>query len=266
MNSMPLLPRGRFMSASFLHVVSLVLATWFYSNSYALAASRFWDGSGNGNFSTGANWVGGVAPIAGDDLVFQAGVTRLLVTNDFSPNRGFNSILFQGSNYFIRGNALLITNGITSINSVGPNTIDVDLVVRGSQAWEAQGPLASIDINGDINLNTNTLTVRANTGDLFFSGVVSGTGNLVKTNVGTLRMDGLGHNTYSGFTRFDGGVLELDKTGLVSVMPLVISNFTAIPGNLTVGDGNGGLGVDVLRLLTDDQIADTANVTIRNSG
>jgi len=72
--------------------------------------------------------------------------------------------------------------------------------VRASQTWEAQGPLAVLDINGDINLNGNTLTVRANTGDFFFSGIISGTGNLVKTNVGTLRMDGIGHNTYSGFT------------------------------------------------------------------
>ena len=53
------------------------------------------------------------------------------------------------------------------------------------------------------NLNANTVRVKANTGDFFFSGIVSGTGNLVKTNVGTLRLDGAGHNTYSGFTRFD---------------------------------------------------------------
>src|SRR5204862_7739136 len=112
----------------------------------------------------------------------------------------------------------------------------------------------------------NTLTVRANTGDFFFSGVLSGTGNLIKTNVGTLRMDGIGHNTYSGFTRFDGGVLELDKFGLVSITPLVFSNFTAIPGNLTIGDGNGLVGTDFVRLLADDQIADTSDVTVKNSG
>jgi len=31
---------------------------------------------------------------------------------------------------------------------------------------------ALLDINGDINLNANTLTVRANTGDFFFSGLI----------------------------------------------------------------------------------------------
>jgi autotransporter-associated beta strand protein len=228
----------------------------------ANAASRFWDGSANGNFSAAANWVGGVAPVAGDDLVLQSGVTRLLVTNDFSPNRAFNSVLFQGSNYFVRGNALLVTNGISSINPVGPNHIDADVDARASQAWEAQGSLASLDINGDINLNANTLTVRANTGDFFFSGIVHGAGNLVKTNVGTLRLDGAGHNTYAGFTRLDGGVLELDK---FSIFP-TLTNFTAIPGDLTIGDGNGLVATDFLRLLADEQIADTSDVTVRNSG
>jgi autotransporter-associated beta strand protein len=228
----------------------------------APGASRFWDGSANGNFSTAANWVGGVAPAAGDDLVFQAGVTQLLVTNNFSPNRAFNSLLFQGSNYFVRGNPIILTNGLSSINPVGANHIDADVDVRASQPWEAQGALAVLDINGDIALNANTLTVRANTGDFFFSGVISGSGNLVKTNVGTLRMDGAGHNTYTGLTRFDGGVLELDK---FAIFP-VLTNFTAIPGDLIIGDGNGLVGTDVLRLLADNQIADTSDVTVKNSG
>jgi autotransporter-associated beta strand protein len=232
----------------------------------SFAAVRFWDGSANGNFSTGANWVGDAAPVAGDDLVFQAGVTRLLVTNDFSPNRAFNTVLFQGSNYFVRGSALLVTNGISSINPVGTNRIEADVNVRASQSWEAQGVLGVLDVNGDINLNANTLTVRANTGDFNFSGVVTGAGNLVKTNVGTLRLDGTGHNTYTGFTRFDGGVLELEKLGIVSVVPLILSNFVAIPGELIVGDGNGLVGTDVLRLQANDQIADTSAVTVKNSG
>ena len=229
----------------------------------ARGASRFWVGSFNGNFSTGANWVGSVAPTNGDDLVFQAGVTQLLVTNNFSPNRAFNTILFQGSNYFVRGNTILITNGISSFNPVGANHIDADVDVRASQPWEAQGVLGVLDVNGDINLNANILTVRANTGDFFFSGVISGTGGIVKTNVGTLRLDGgTGHNTYTGLTRFDGGVLELDK---FAIFP-AFTNFTAIPGDLIVGDGNGLVGTDVLRLLTDDQIADTSDVTVKNSG
>ena len=57
-------------------------------------------------------------------------------------------------------------------------------------------------------------------------------------------------------------MLELAK---FSIFPS-FTNFTAIPGDLTVGDGNGLVGTDVLRLLTDDQIADTSDVTVKNSG
>ncbi|HKX60516.1 MAG TPA: autotransporter-associated beta strand repeat-containing protein, partial [Verrucomicrobiae bacterium] len=244
----------------------MVLAGMLVLAPPAWAASKFWDGSASGSFTNGANWVGGAAPVAGDDLVFQAGITRLLVTNDFSPNRAFSSVLFQGSNYFVRGNTLIVSNGINSINSVGTNHVNADVDARVSQFWEAQGPLAVLDVTGDINLNAGTLTLRANTGDFILGGVLSGSGNLVKTNVGTLRMSGFGHNTYAGFTRFDGGVLELNKVGLVSINPIVLSNFVAIPGDFSVGDGNGLVGTDVCRLLASDQIANTSDVSIRNSG
>ena len=54
-------------------------------------------------------------------------VSRFLVTNDFSPNRAFSSITFQGSNYFVRGNAILLTNGMLSVNPAGANHIDTDV-------------------------------------------------------------------------------------------------------------------------------------------
>ncbi len=242
----------------------ILIAALLFSPVPLPAAPKFWTGNSNGNFNNSANWTPSGVPAAGDDLIFQVNslVARLLATNDFSPNRAFSSITFQGSNYFIRGSALLITNGITSINASGPNTIDADVEVRASQPWEATGVLGVLDINGDINLNANTLTVRASTGDFLFSGIISGTGSLVKTNVGTLRMDGSGHNTYTGLTRFDGGVLELDK---FAIFPS-LTNFVSIPGDLVIGDGNGLVGTDVLRLLAEDQIADTSDVTVKNSG
>src|SRR5882672_1243404 len=80
----------------------------------AEAANRFWTGAVNGNLSNAGNYNPGGTPVAGDDLIFQANVlvTRFSVTNDFSPNRAFETITFQGSNFVIRGNALLVTNGI----------------------------------------------------------------------------------------------------------------------------------------------------------
>src|SRR3954468_22668760 len=79
------------------------------------AALKLWTGNVNGSFTTSGNWSPSGAPAAGDDLIFQPNnlVARLLVTNDFSPNRAFASIAFQGSNYFLRGNPIILTNGFT---------------------------------------------------------------------------------------------------------------------------------------------------------
>src|SRR5437016_6054694 len=113
------------------------LLTTFVAN----GGQKFWTGAVNGNFSNSGNWVGGT-PVAGDDLIFQTTATQLLVTNDFSPNRAFNSLFFQGTNYFVRGNPILVTNGITSDNVQGANHIDADVDVRGSQFWTCLGVLA----------------------------------------------------------------------------------------------------------------------------
>ena len=60
----------------------------------AHGALKLWTGSSSGNFNNFNNWLPVGVPAAGDDLVFQPNnlVARLLVTNDFSPNRAFNSL------------------------------------------------------------------------------------------------------------------------------------------------------------------------------
>ena len=161
------------------------------------AGTKTWTGAVNGNFNNSGNWSGGT-PVAGDDLIFPASATQFTATNNFSPNREFRSLAFQGATYVIGGNTIQITAGISSTNSSGLNTINADVDVRASHSWEVTGSLASLDINGNINLNANTLTVRAFPGDFSFSGIVSGTGNIVKLNVGTLRLDGPAANTYRG--------------------------------------------------------------------
>jgi hypothetical protein len=72
-----------------LAILSLGLPLWS-----GLAAVKTWNGLGSGNWATGGNWSDGLAPEAGDDLVFPAVASRLVTTNNFSPNRAFNSITF----------------------------------------------------------------------------------------------------------------------------------------------------------------------------
>src|SRR5882724_13282303 len=86
------------------------------------------------------------------------------------------------------------------------------------------------------------------------SGVISGTGGIVKTNLGTLSFSGSNTNSYSGVTAVNQGTLELQKTGV------------AVPGPLTIGDGTGGANADIVRYQADLQIAPSTTVTILSSG
>ena len=79
--------------------LALLLAALAIPGGQAQATVRFWNGGGaNNNWTTAANW-GGTAPVAGDDLIFQANsavdVTSLNNTNNFPAGTAFRSITFQ---------------------------------------------------------------------------------------------------------------------------------------------------------------------------
>src|SRR5258708_36695765 len=116
-------PLFLFLTRLSIHTFRLGALACLFAALSAHAGTKFWTGAVNGNFSNSGNWVGGT-PVAGDDLIFQNTATQLLVTNDFSPNRAFNSLFFQGTSYFLRGNPFLATNGITSNNTEGETPTD----------------------------------------------------------------------------------------------------------------------------------------------
>src|SRR5947199_46090 len=63
--------------------VLLALVAAALTPASALAATRTWTGAAaDGDWTEPANW-GGLAPVAGDDLVFPAGALRLTNTNNF---------------------------------------------------------------------------------------------------------------------------------------------------------------------------------------
>src|SRR3954452_18587958 len=58
----------------------------------ALADTKTWMGQflGDRFWTTPGNWMGGVAPVAGDDLVFPANAVHFVTTNDFADGTIFN--------------------------------------------------------------------------------------------------------------------------------------------------------------------------------
>ena len=66
-----------------------------------------WDGGGaNNNWTTAANWVGDVAPNAGDDLVFPDGIAQHVTVNDFAAGTQFGRLTVNGLDYQLEGNAI----------------------------------------------------------------------------------------------------------------------------------------------------------------
>lgn len=121
-----------------------------------------------------------------------------------------------------------------------------------------QGGLSSTGICawiGNIIVNTN-VPINVSNSSLTLDGAISGPGGLVKRGAGGLALDGNTANTFTGPIRIDAGLMLLSKPAGVR----------AVSGSITLGDGTGGAGADVLRIGADEQIDDTASVSIGFSG
>ncbi|MCI0460864.1 MAG: autotransporter-associated beta strand repeat-containing protein, partial [Gemmataceae bacterium] len=204
-----------------------------------LLATRIWTGAGpNVNWSTAANWQGNVAPVSGDDLVFPAGAARLANTNNISPATAeFRSIRIEGSGYNIGGtvSTLLLTNGITAVNTTGTNTFrpGTFLFLTGAQTIAVAESGATLTITSQVDLAGGALTV-AGAGTLNLTDQVFGPSGIVKTGAGTLNLSG--NNLYQGATTINAGtvtVLRDNALGLTNGITTVAAGATL---NLQVAD------------------------------
>ncbi|MDX2036629.1 MAG: Ig-like domain repeat protein [Isosphaeraceae bacterium] len=145
-----------------------------------------WSGlGGDANWSTGANWVGGLAPEANNQLVFPILGSRPTNNNDFASGTTFHSIVIQSSSYALGGNSIDLTNGVTMAAPSGSSSISFDVELLANQ---------TIDVSA-----SNTLTL---------SGVISGAFTLTKSGSGEAILQAT--NTYSGGTSISQGTLEVD--------------------------------------------------------
>ena len=228
------------------------LVAWLLAISSASAALKTWDGTTSGNWGTSANWTPAAAPVDGDDLSFPAGALNPLNTNNITDLR-VASITFSGAAgaYFLTGNAITVSNGVTSANTAGDNDLNFVFITNAAAQTYTVDSGGTLDVNANIVLIGGfTLTVN-NDFTTRFDGAISGTGNLSKSSlgIGTMVLGGTAANTYAGTTTVNGAILQLSKTaGIVSV-----------PGDLTIGAS------DTVLLATDNQIANSSDVTISSS-
>jgi hypothetical protein len=173
-----------------------------------------WTGAGTDNlWMDGTNWSSGVAPVAGDALVFPSGAAQLTNVNNFAANTSFDFVDFSGSGYSVSGNAISLTAGIETTFASGSAVSSINTTFAGATD---QTPAAFVQSGSSLDLTgTLTGTVGLN---------VQGGGTLDVTQTNSLT----GTTTVSG----SGTTLLVDGT----IGPVSIQSGSTLGGTGTVGN------------------------------
>jgi autotransporter-associated beta strand protein len=173
----------------------------------------------SGNFSVNGNWVGGVAPPTGaTNVVLYFGGSTL---TPYTANNDLSGLIAK---------RVVLTNNTAVEQSWSGNAVTlagvaprVDQLGSGAYLW-----------NNEVVLGTNVTVGGSGSGTLTLNGVVSGSGDLIKTGGWTLVLGGA--NTYSGATVVREGALfvahssALAGSTLSNLIPgaVVITNVTTV--------------------------------------
>jgi fibronectin-binding autotransporter adhesin len=184
----------------------LVACSLFLSLAYdAPGATRTWDGGGtDNNWTTATNWVGDVAPIAGDDLAFPEGAARLSAVNNFPASTPFNSIAIRGSGYTLSGATLVLGGGISATHTSGVSRVGFPIQLSANQTF-SNSTNGSLYFTGTtIDLNGRNLTFDGTAGEIqVISAAIVGAGDVIKTGAGYLGL--VPGSSYTGATEVRQG-------------------------------------------------------------
>ncbi|HQU86919.1 MAG TPA: hypothetical protein PKY59_27545, partial [Pyrinomonadaceae bacterium] len=231
------------------------------------AAVKTWDGGGaDANWTTAANWVGDVAPVANDDLVFPASGLQQSNNNNFFLLTAFRSLSFEGGTYTVGGNPLRLTNGL--IVGGGTQTINTAISLTGAQTFNfAQASLTTIAI---LSVSSAGLTFDGDgNGGV---GLISGSGALTKNGLGAVLL--LSSSGFTGSITHNNGIFAVDAAipnSAVTVNAGTIGGtqfgFSGFGGTGTVGAVNVVQGVLSAGTLTSPTgILTTGNLNFTANG
>ncbi len=207
--------------------------------------TRIWDGGGADNlWMNPLNWLGDIAPLPGDYLLFPTNAARKDTVNNYAPQTAFQSILFIGAGYQLSGNAVLLTSGlIDSASGVDDNVVDFSAItLYAPQTFVNLHTAGNLIVQSNINLGNSTLNIDSS-GTTRIEGDISGNAGIRKTGNGELTLTGI--NTYSGDTIVAGGEMYTGRietngqpTSKVEVqLNAKLQADAIITGTLTIGAG-----------------------------
>lgn len=214
--------------------LSVALATFLFAGGVVGRAQTWNTTADNAAWGTAANWNPTTVPNAANAAAVLGPTIPANRTINVNGSFTIGSLTIDSPN-----NYLLTNNTLVFSVSTGSGTVNV--TNSGSPT-----------IASALSLGTNVVITHSGTGTLSLAGAVSGSGGLTKTGSGLVVLSGSSGNSYSGPTTVQQGELRLSKT-----------SGNAIAGNLTVGNGSN---TAIVRLATNNQISDSATVSVNSSG
>ncbi len=199
----------------------------------AMAETDVWIGESNGNWSTGANWLDGTAPLAGGDALqilrfTNPGVSAPTSTNNLPGTFALNALLFEQFSpgmFTLAGSPLRLTGTTPTIGilGTGSSTIATGLIL---------GPTSgSVSITG------------SGSGSLTIAGTISESGGAQRlvisatpatANVQTMTLSGT--NTFTGGVLLQSGNLALNSNGALGTGAFTVQGGTLRLGSVTVAN------------------------------
>jgi len=172
-------------------------------NRQLLSSTFTWSGGGDTtNWMEGANWVSGIAPTAGADLVFEASPSKTTSVNNFPAGTLFNSITINDA-YHLSGNRISLGGNLGE--SVATSTYALDTTLTSNLDIEvATGAVLTMSGMIDDGAGTIGISVNQDTGS-------QGTLNLSAANV------------YHGTTTLTYGTLSIDNGGALGTGPFQLT-------------------------------------------
>jgi uncharacterized delta-60 repeat protein len=242
-----------------------------------VAATRTWTGGTPGDptcsqftninlWSIPCNWSGKTAPAGGDDLVFPGSIQTTSV-NNFASGTTFNSLNISGG-HVMGGAAITLNNGLTAVGAIIQlASIKLNL----DQAFIVPNSTDGALINSPIDTNGKLLTI-AGVGTATVTGVISGSGSVKRSNLGTALLTG--NNTYTGATVVTGEMLVFGSQPQSPVTVTGTDDSEAVlggggtVGSVSVGNrrsviapGAGGNTTGILKVNGDVTFAPNASIS-----
>jgi autotransporter-associated beta strand protein len=222
------------------------------SDSFYITLTK--DGAGELDLNGNNTWTG--------PIVVNGGTLRLTNSNALGTAESGNQI---------NSGAVLELNGGIAINesdftftgtgpsgggallsSGGANTLGGQINLGGASTFDVSS--GSLAITGPLGLAYNLTWTGAGSGNI--GGQVSGAGLFEKTGTGTVSFTGTQGISNTLGLQIDGGTVILDHAAGANTWN----------GPIVVGNNTSAIGSSTLQLAQSDQLADSLNVTVNNSG